>query len=129
MLIDDPEVPDKGLRGEHRQEPPDRTDDRRMALTYETEHDDAEIVLRRELPHVGEVEVERQDGPRLSLTDPRHVAIGMATEPLLVDREGVVTILLKHVGDIRVQVFIDLESHHAAPIGNETTRSRASSAA
>ena len=48
---------------------------------------------------------------------------------LVVDRQSVVAPQTQRLGDVLVQVFIDLEPHHAAPGTKGMICSRASSAA
>jgi hypothetical protein len=61
------------------------------------------------------------------LADSGQIAVGASPQTLVPYCEGVVTIFAEKQGELRVKVFVGLETHHPTP--SEMNRSLANSAA
>ncbi len=83
----------------------------------------------RESANISKIQVEHYDDARLDEAVLRKHRIGTAPEPFVVNCFCVVTSLGEQVGNIIVQILVDLESHQAAVGVKGMTVSRASSAA
>jgi hypothetical protein len=129
MLFHDPKAACEGLPVEKVEDGSKNAQNVRSALVRKPEDDQSWMVLRRIIANIGEIEVKSDDRAVLGPTHFAQTSVRVAAHLLVVDRERVMAPGPKSLGNVVMQVFIDLEPHHAAPGTKGMIRSRASSAA
>ncbi len=92
------------------------------------QHGDARIPGRRELEHVGEIEVERDQGPSLRAADLQQVLVCGGAQPLVQNRRNLVTCFPEEFDGASTEILVQLEIHAGRSSGISTKRFRLISA-